>query len=572
MALAININDLLNKQKIESNRIEFKKGWNPESIYHSVCAFANDFDDLGGGYIVVGVDTDNRTGMAVRPVEGVPMEKIDGILREMVGYNNKLSPYYLPRTSVEDVDGKQVLVIWCPAGNCRPYSVPVNVSAKGSKEYSYIRSGTSSIEAKGEALVELRELANRVPFDERGNRDIQLEDISLVLLRDYLVKAGSRLAGEVINKPLSDILDQMDLYTGPKENRLIRNVAAMMFCENPSKFFPYTQIDVVTFPNGKMKDPNNFTEVTFKGSVPQMIKDTMAYLKSSLLKEYVRKIPGRQEAERFWNYPYDAVEEAVVNSVYHRDFLQHEPIEVTIEPNSISILNCPGPDRSISKEDIERGDMLKSRRYRNRRLGDFLKELDLTEGRSTGVPTIQAKLAENGSPRAVFETTDDRLTFLVTLPIHEGCSKSLETTVKSSETTVKSSERGSETVAESTATIAKSSERSSGTLLESSGTQPKSSGTQPESSGTRPKSSGTQPKSSGTIMDMPESRRKTCYKILDLIRNNPKITAPQIAMNLELSTRGVEKNLRLLRESGILCRIGSPTYGGYWEIKEQGNS
>lgn len=82
MALAININDLLNKQKIESNRIEFKKGWNPASIYHSVCAFANDFDDLGGGYIVVGVDTDEKTGVAIRPVEGVPTERIDGILQE----------------------------------------------------------------------------------------------------------------------------------------------------------------------------------------------------------------------------------------------------------------------------------------------------------------------------------------------------------------------------------------------------------------------------------------------------------------------------------------------------------
>ena len=73
MALAININDLLNKQRIESNRIEFKKGWNPGSIYHSICAFANDFDDLGGGYIIVGVDTDDKTGMAIRPVEGVPI-------------------------------------------------------------------------------------------------------------------------------------------------------------------------------------------------------------------------------------------------------------------------------------------------------------------------------------------------------------------------------------------------------------------------------------------------------------------------------------------------------------------
>lgn len=424
---------------------------------------------------------------------------------------------------MEEVDGKQVIVIWCPAGSYRPYSVPVNVTAKGSKEYFYIRSGTSSIEARDEVLVELRELANRMPFDERGNSDIQLEDISLILLRDYLVKVGSKLADEVITTPLATILEQMELYTGPKENRLLRNVAAMMFCENPNKFFPYTQIDVVTFPNGKMKDPNNFTEVTFKGSVPQMIKQTMDYIKSNVLKEHVRKVSGRQEAERFWNYPYDAIEEAVVNSVYHRDFLQHEPIEITIEPSGISILNCPGPDRSISKEDIAKGDMLKSRRYRNRRLGDFLKELDLTEGRSTGVPTIQTKLAENGSPRAIFETTDDRLTFLVTIPIHEGCSDSSET-----------------------------KSESSGTKLKSSGTQLKSSGTKPESSETNGKSSGT--------------RQKTSDKIIEMIKKDPKITAPQIAMELGISTRGVEKNLRQLRETGTLKRVGSPTFGGYWEI------
>ena len=372
------------------------------------------------------------------------------------------------------------------------------------KEGGPYQGGMSSEEEDvfGEVLDELRELASRVPFDERGNDDIQLGDISLVLLRDYLVKVGSRLADQVATMPLPKILDQMELYTGPKENRLIRNVAAMMFCENPSKFFPYTQIDVVTFPNGKLKDPNNFTEVTFKGSVPQMIKETMGYIKSNVLKEHVRKVSGRQEADRFWNYPYDAIEEAVVNSVYHRDFLQHEPIEITIEPSGISILNCPGPDRSIPKEDIERGDMLKSRRYRNRRLGDFLKELDLTEGRSTGVPTIQAKLAENGSPRAIFETTDDRLTFLVTIPVHEGCNKS-------SEIATESSEKGSET----------SSERGSETK------------------------------------DM----------IIEIIAQNPHVTAAEIAMQLSISSRGVEKQIRKLREAGIIKRIGG-RYGGYWEI------
>ena len=47
MSLPINIEDLLHRNKVESNRVEFKKGWNPASIYHTICAFANDLDNLG---------------------------------------------------------------------------------------------------------------------------------------------------------------------------------------------------------------------------------------------------------------------------------------------------------------------------------------------------------------------------------------------------------------------------------------------------------------------------------------------------------------------------------------------
>ena len=60
MAIPVNIEDLLHKRKIESTRIEFKTGWNPDKIYHTICAFANDFDNIGGGYIVVGVPSPSR--------------------------------------------------------------------------------------------------------------------------------------------------------------------------------------------------------------------------------------------------------------------------------------------------------------------------------------------------------------------------------------------------------------------------------------------------------------------------------------------------------------------------------
>ena len=63
----------------------FCSGWNPDSIYRTICAFANDFEDNGSGYIIVGVDENN--GRPVRPVRGVPIETIDRIEKEMVGFN-----------------------------------------------------------------------------------------------------------------------------------------------------------------------------------------------------------------------------------------------------------------------------------------------------------------------------------------------------------------------------------------------------------------------------------------------------------------------------------------------------
>lgn len=90
--------------------------------------------------------------LAKRPVKGINIEAVDGISQKMVGYNNMFDPYYLPRTTLEEVDGQQVLVIWAPSGVNRPYAIPMDVTAKEKKMKYYVRSGTSSIEAKGEGL------------------------------------------------------------------------------------------------------------------------------------------------------------------------------------------------------------------------------------------------------------------------------------------------------------------------------------------------------------------------------------------------------------------------------------
>ena len=417
MALPINIEDLLNKQKVESNRIEFKKGWNPAKIYQTICAFANDFDNIGGGYILVGVEEEN--GIAKRPIHGLSESDLDGIQKAMIGFNNKINPYYLPRTSVEEIEGKYVLVIWVPSGLERPYDVMDDVTKRDARPRWYVRSGTSTIEAKGKVLTELMEMANRIPFDDRGNSAISLEDLSPVLIMDYLRKVKSRLLQDFSTIPLSKSLEQMEMWVGPSERRYLKNVAAMMFCEFPEKFFPYTQVEIIHFPGGAEREPNNMIETPLiKGSVPTIIRATLHYLKTNVIQEQIIKPKNRAESIRFFNYPYQALEEAVVNALYHRDYQVREPVEITIEPHAISILSHSGPDRSISEESIRAGRRLQTRRYRNRRLGEFLKELDLSEGRATGIPTIQEELKRNGSPLASFDTDSHRTYFLITIPCH----------------------------------------------------------------------------------------------------------------------------------------------------------
>ena len=501
MALPINIEDLLKKQKIEGNRIEFKGGWNPDSIYHSICAFANDFDNIGGGYILVGVEEEN--GIAKRPVKGIPTEEIDGILKDMVAYNNKLNPYYMPRTSVEEIDDQSILVIWVPAGVNRPYDVRESVVSKNNPKIQwYIRSGSSSIIAKGEVLDELREMANRTPFDDRGNPDITIDDISPVLVLEHLKKVESKLVNEFRQLPLEEILDKMDLYTGPKERRMLKNVAAMMFCENPSKFFPYTQVDIVIFSNGLEQDPNNMIEVPkITGPVPSMIKGALEYLKTNVIKERIIKPKDRAESEKFFNYPYQAFEEAVVNALYHRDYQEREPVEIRIEPNGITILSYSGPDRSISMEAIRLAKTLKARRYRNRRLGDFLKELNLSEGRATGIPTIQDELRKNGSAPARIETDDERSYFLLEIPCREGfeIKSELKSELKS-----------------------------------------------------KPKSEL-------------KGELKTIRTILDLITENPEITIVSLVTKSGKSRTTVQKCIRILKEELCIKRDGAKN-GGRWIV------
>lgn len=128
MPLPINISDVLHGKTVEWERLEFKKGWNPEAVMHTLCAFANDFHNLGGGYVFIGID--EKHGRPILPPAGLNPKDIDRIQKEIVELGHRIQPYYHPVVAPYVFEGRHIIVLWAFGGQTRPYKTPVSY-AKG---------------------------------------------------------------------------------------------------------------------------------------------------------------------------------------------------------------------------------------------------------------------------------------------------------------------------------------------------------------------------------------------------------------------------------------------------------
>lgn len=418
MGIPVTIDELLNPQVVESTRIEYKKDFNPSRIITTICAFANDIDNLGGGYIIVGVEEEN--GCPKFPVTGLNKNQIDPTLKKLREYCHFIEPLYEPVVEPvlyhDKTDGKekQLILIWVRGGYGRPYRAPKDVTKKEGIKYYYIRKFSSTVIASRDEEKELFYVSSTIPFDDRENLAAEISDLDMGLIREHLKEIGSDLYKFSENKSLEELAKDLQIISGPVENQRPLNVGILMFSEHPEKYFKYARIEVVDIP-----DPTgtNMTEKIFTGPIQRQLKDSLLYIKNYVIKEAVIKVPDQAEAVRIMNYPYAAVEEILANAVYHRSYQINEPVTVRIMPKGIEITSFPGFDRSISDEDIANYD-IRARFYRNRRIGDFLKELRLIEGRNTGFPNAIAALEQNGSPLPVFKQNIERDYLSVLIPVH----------------------------------------------------------------------------------------------------------------------------------------------------------
>jgi ATP-dependent DNA helicase RecG len=412
-ALPINLDDLLRLRRVESARVEFKATWNDviaSAVLRTICAFANDLQNLYGGYIVLGVE--EQDGVAVLPPRGLPADQLDKIQKTIRGNCKRLSPEYQPVISPEVVDGQHLLVVWVPSSDLRPHQAPSSLS-RGAPLHYYVRDASETIEAKGPTLDALMQQAARVPFDDRRALSVPIERVRESRVRELLSDVRSGLVEEPDGR---EILRKMFLSARVNGHEVPKNVALLFFSDDPEEWFRGARIEVAQFAGDAGGEV--IEERSFRGPLHEQLRGAIRYLQS-LSTQHLEKQRDRPEVRGWVSYPLAAMEEALVNAVYHRSYDGvTEPTKVYLYPDRIEIISYPGPVPGIKPEHLRPDGRVPPVPARNRRIGEILKELRLAEARGTGIPKVIRSMRENGSPAPRFDFDDDRTYFRATLPAH----------------------------------------------------------------------------------------------------------------------------------------------------------
>lgn len=225
-------------------------------------------------------------------------------------------------------------------------------------------SGITYNRSEKSELAELFEKFASTPFADRINNRASMEHIRRGYLEDFIRESNSSLIEELNVRSLEDLLISEEVAEEKDEGIVIKNIGLLMFGERPDKLIAGTKIELVRF-HDKEAEASNFTEKTFYGPIWKQVKDALDYIKTNVIEEKVVKVDG------------------------------------------------------IDMEKFAAG-KVRARRYRNPKIGEFFKKIDLSEKKSTGISKILRELNRNGSPLPEFETDADRTYMITTIKIHKG--------------------------------------------------------------------------------------------------------------------------------------------------------
>jgi len=333
----------------EGYNIEFKESFS-KNIQREICAFAN----ANGGKILLGV-TDNGN------IKGI---KITNILKSQI---QDITRNLDPPLNLNIIGVEKVLVITVPEGVNKPYSTNGKF---------YLRYGTNSQQLKRNEIREFFQKEGLILFDEKPNYEFNLQkDFNEEKFKLFLDMAK---ISYLLKK--EEILQNLELF----KEQYLKNAGVLLFCNKITPFFRNATIICALF-QGKDKykilDSKEFDEDMYSN-----YQNAINYLKSKLNTEYIIKAGPREE---LLELPIDALREAVLNAIAHRDYFLNANIQIYIFSDRVEITNPGGLVPGMTLSDLGKKSM-----PRNFLLFGLMHRMDLVEKVGSGILRINRALEE----------------------------------------------------------------------------------------------------------------------------------------------------------------------------------
>jgi len=247
-----------------------------------------------------------------------------------------------------------------------------------------------------------KESGRRVYWDELVCEEAKLEDIDEEKVKWFLRRARYERRLELDPEtPFREALEKLELLRGAK----LTNAAILLFGKNPQRFFIPSETRCARF---KGIEPLEFIDMkVFGGDIIDQREDAVEFVKEHI--KLHAKIVGMERVER-WEYPIDAIREAITNAICHRDYEIPASVQVRIFDDRIEIWGCgPLPDPLTVENLKQRHRSI----LRNPLIGKCFFWIKFIEQWGTGTNRIIDACLNHGLPEPVFEELSGSL--IVTL-------------------------------------------------------------------------------------------------------------------------------------------------------------
>ena len=350
----------------ESRRLEFKERFpKGDQIAKTVVAFANG----AGGTIVFGVSNDPRQMI------GFPDDELFRLEERISNHIfDQCAPTIIPGVYIQAVEGKNLLVVEIFPGSHKPYYL----KAKGKHKGTYVRIGSTDRQASEEMLEELERQRRKISFDANPVYDLPLQEVNLDRFKaDY-----ARMTGRTLD---DDQLENLGLGRYERDHVYPTHAAVLLSDSAVRKrLFPYAKIECARF---KGTDTRIFLDqMTIEGPIYAAVESCLAFVKKNTA---LSSRMGEVYREDRWEYPLEAIREAVSNAIIHRDYaLLGSDIKVAIFDDMLEITS-PGPlPETMPVEKLGTG----RSEIRNRILAPIFKDMKLIEAWGTGIQKMRKAL------------------------------------------------------------------------------------------------------------------------------------------------------------------------------------